>query len=236
MHVSFDEVEIARDAPPLPAKLRPGRYLKLTVADTGHGIPRDVLEKIFDPFFTTKKPGEGAGLGLAVVHGIVRSHGGAITVTSAADKGSTFEVLLPRLEGEHAAEPAEAGSVPTGKERILFVDDEDLVLRSIQPALERLGYRVTGRTSAAEALSLFREKPGEFDLVLTDQTMPGMTGEKLAREILSLRPGIPVILSTGFSELVQETDARALGIRDFILKPFSISEIAEKIRKALGKS
>ena len=236
MDVSFDEVEIGRDAPPLPAKLRPGRYLKLTVADTGHGIPRDVLEKIFDPFFTTKKPGEGAGLGLAVVHGIVRSHGGAITVTSAADKGSTFEVLLPRLEGEHAAEPAEAGSVPTGKERILFVDDEDLVLRSIQPALERLGYRVTGRTSAAEALSLFREKPGEFDLVLTDQTMPGMTGEKLAREILSLRPGITVILSTGFSELVQETDARALGIRDFILKPFSISEIAEKIRKALGKS
>jgi len=235
MDVSLDEVEIRRGAPSLPAKIGPGRYLKLTVADTGHGMSRDVLGKIFDPFFTTKKPGEGAGLGLAVAHGIVRSHGGAITVTSEVGKGSSFEVLLPRLEGEHAAGPAEAGALPTGKERILFVDDEDLVLHSIQPALERLGYRVTGRTSAADALALFREKPDAFDLVLTDQTMPGITGEKLAREILTVRPGIPIILSTGFSEVVQETDVRALGIREFILKPFSVSEIAEKIRKALAK-
>jgi PAS domain S-box-containing protein len=236
LNVSLAELEVKPDTHGQAGDLKPGPYLKLTVADTGHGMARDILERIFDPFFTTKKPGEGAGMGLAVVHGIVKGCGGSITAESEVGKGTTIEILLPRLMGTPVTEPARAKPVVTGKGRILFVDDEEIVVHSIQPMLERLGYRVTSRTSPAEALALFRERPGEFDLVITDQIMPTMTGEKLALEVLGVRPDIPVILATGFSETIQEEEAKTLGIRDFILKPFSVGEIAEKIRQALNKT
>jgi PAS domain S-box-containing protein len=235
LDVSLAELEIGSDKVSPSRNLKAGPYLKLTLADTGHGMTRDVLARIFDPFFTTKKPGEGSGMGLAVVHGIVKSCGGSISARSEVGKGTTIEVLLPRLKGKPAGEPAEAKPAATGKGRILFVDDEEIVIHSIQPMLERLGYRVTGRTNSEEALALFRERPSEFDLVITDQIMPGLTGDKLAVKVLAVRPDIPVILATGFSDTIQFKEARALGIRDFILKPFSIGEIAEKVRRALAK-
>jgi PAS domain S-box-containing protein len=238
IEIRLEEIEADEDAPSRNPALPPGGYCQLTLSDTGQGMTKDVMDKAFDPFFTTKKPGEGTGMGLSVVHGIVKNHGGFITVTSEVGKGTTFTVLLPLMRGdlEPVSPRKERISARAGTERILFVDDEDILVRSMVPALERLGYRVTGVSKAGEALALFRERPEAFDLVITDQTMPFMTGEKLAREILHLSPDIPVILCTGFSEVIDEDAARALGIREFMLKPFSISEIAETIRKALKKN
>jgi PAS domain S-box-containing protein len=214
--------------------LKPGSYLRLTVSDTGHGMSPRVMERIFDPFYTTKKPGEGTGLGLSVVDGIVKSYGGAITVYSRIGQGSTFNVFLPRVEGEQAPEKAPSETVAGGKERILLVEDEEVQLESFQNVLQKLGYQVVARTSSPVALSDFLGKPEAFDLVITDQTMPQMTGTKLAEEILKVRPEIPVILCTGFSEVVNGETARLLGVRELVMKPFSIAEIAGAIRRALG--
>jgi two-component system cell cycle sensor histidine kinase/response regulator CckA len=195
----------------------------------------EVLERIFDPFFTTKRRGEGTGMGLPVVRGIVRSHGGAIQVSSAPGKGTTFEVYFPTAMGKGRAETHAPEAVPAGKGHILFVDDEELLIRSVKPMLERLGFSVSAMTDPLEALTLFHDRPGDFDLVITDEIMPGLTGEKLARELLRIRPDVPIILSTGFSETVREEELPDMGIRGLVMKPFSMSEIAEKIRDALKK-
>jgi CheY-like chemotaxis protein len=193
------------------------------------------MEKAFDPFYTTKKAGEGTGMGLSVVHGIVKSHGGAITVYSEVGKGTTFNVLFPRVTGDRKAETVLAKTILTGKGRVLFIDDEEILVESARPMLERLGYSVTTTTDALEALEEFRAHPEAFDLVITDQTMPQLTGEKLAQELLRVRPDIPIILCTGYSEMIQEENAKALGIQEFLLKPFSIGEIAERIHNVLKK-
>ena len=186
-----------------PHGMRPGPYVRLAVRDTGAGMAPDIIDKIFDPFFTTKKVGEGTGLGLSVVHGIVKQHDGYITVESEPDKGSTFTVYPPvRLPENQKPKRSGDDAVPTGTEHILFVDDEEALVEMGEDILAELGYEVTSRTSAREALALFRLDPSRFDLVITDQTMPEMTGVELAKEILAIRADMPIIMCTGFSHLV----------------------------------
>ena len=236
LDISLTPVEVDAEMVNRHLDLKPGPYLRLTVADTGHGMDKQIMERIFDPFFTTKKPGEGTGMGLAVVHGIVKNHGGAITIYSEVGKGSTFNVFLPMIKEELKTETAPSETITTGKERILLIDDEKIQIRSVQPMLERLGYRVIAKTDAIEALDIFRLQPNEFDLVITDQTMPHMMGRELAEELLRIRPDIPIILCTGFSEVIHEEEAKAMGIREFIMKPFSLNEMAGIIRKSLERN
>jgi CheY-like chemotaxis protein len=214
--------------------LKPGPYQRLTVTDTGEGMTRDVMERVFDPFFTTKKPGEGTGMGLSVVHGIVKQCKGAISCYSEVGRGSTFIVFFPRVNAEALPQEALPKHLETGKERVLLVDDEITQVKSIQNVLERLGYTVVATTDSLEALDLFRNDPTAFDLVITDQTMPRMTGIRLAKAVLLIRPDTPIILCTGFSETVDANEANSLGIRQFLMKPFSIAEISETVRTALG--
>jgi PAS domain S-box-containing protein len=213
--------------------LKPGAYLRLSVKDTGHGMPPEVMGRIFEPFFTTKKQGEGTGMGLAVVHGIVKSHGGAINVESDIGKGTVFTIYLPRVSGEAATVKESREPYPKGTERVLFVDDEDIQVRAMNKLLEHLGYRVLGLTDAEEALETFRRQPDAFDLVIMDQTMPRLSGGELAREILRIKPDLPVMLCTGYSETLDEEQALAMGIKAFIMKPFSVKEISERIRRVL---
>jgi PAS domain S-box-containing protein len=213
--------------------MKPGAYLRLTAADTGPGIPRAVLDRIFEPFFTTKKSGEGSGLGLSVVHGIVKAHGGAITVSSEPGRGTKFTILLPRITPPPGTKKGLEVDVPRGTERVLFVDDEILQAKAMSRLLGHLGYRVTALNDPVETLETFRKDPASFDLVILDQTMPRMTGGQLATEILRLRPAMPIILCTGFSEGLNEEQAAALGIRAFLWKPFSLREIALLIRQVL---
>jgi len=213
--------------------LNPGPYLKVTVSDTGHGINAETMNRIFEPYFTTKETGEGTGMGLAMVHGIVKSCDGDITVESELGKGTTFNVYLPRIEAD--VSPVEEPSVqlPKGIERILFVDDEKDAVDVIQLMLEKLGYKVTGRTSSIEAVEAFRNNPQGFDLVITDMTMPNMTGKDLAKELMSIRSDIPIILCTGFSEQIDERRAREMGISAFVMKPIVMQQIAITIREVL---
>ena len=213
--------------------LSPGKYFKLTVNDTGHGIEPKNLKRIFDPYFTTKRVGEGSGMGLSVVHGIVKSHGGAISINSEPGKGTIFDVLLPCIEDGPELEVEIAVEIPGGNERMLFVDDEKAMVDAIQPMIERLGYKVTARTSSIEGLEAFRENPDRFDLVITDFTMPDMTGMELAKALLKIRSDIPIILCTGYSEHINEDKAKANGVRAFLMKPVVLSEIANTIRKVL---
>ncbi|HQM90836.1 MAG TPA: PAS domain S-box protein [Syntrophales bacterium] len=215
---------------------RSAGFLRLSVSDTGHGIESSQLDRIFDPFFTTKAPGEGTGLGLSVVYGIVKALGGAVRVASTPGRGSTFDIYLPsaagcRLEPERPAEP-----IPRGSEHILFVDDEGHLVEVMEQVLASLGYRVTAACESRDALRLFRENPGGFDLVITDMTMPGMTGAELAREILRVRPGTPIILCTGYSELIGEDEALRMGIRRFLMKPLFMGDVAREIRAVLDGS
>ena len=217
--------------------LEPGNYLKLTVRDTGQGIEPIILERIFDPFFTTKNRGEGTGLGLSVVHGIVTSHGGGIEVQSAPGQGTIFSLYFPVLESvTETVEAVVADAPPTGKERVLFVDDESSLIELGERILVYLGYQVTTRTSSIEALELFRAKPDDFDLVVTDYTMPNMTGGELAKHILAIRPEMPIVLCTGFSEVFTEDKARALGIQGYVMKPISIHDLAKICRSVLDQA
>ncbi|MGE5252999.1 MAG: GAF domain-containing protein, partial [Planctomycetaceae bacterium] len=215
--------------------MEPGEYLVLSVKDTGSGMDEEVKKRIFEPFFTTKPVGEGTGLGLSVVYGIVKSHKGNITVFSEPGKGSVFKVYLPKAITGFAEETEAPQPIPRGNERILFVDDEEIIVQSVRNMLERLGYKVTTVTDSEDALKLFSAKPSEFDLVMTDQTMPGMTGEDLGKEVMRLRPGIPVILCTGYSDLVSSEKALTMGFQGFIMKPFTLRESAELVRRMLDQ-
>jgi len=215
--------------------LSPGVYIKLRVIDTGHGMEKAIVDRIFDPFFTTKERGEGTGMGLAVVLGIIKSHGGTITVESEMARGSTFNVFLPVIMREVDPEARTKAPIPTGSERILFIDDEKSLVDLGQQILERLGYKVTIRTSSVEALELFMEQPGKFDLVITDMTMPNMTGDDLAGKLMNIRADIPVILCTGYSERISRDRAHDLGIKEFILKPIVMRELAKTVRGVLDQ-
>jgi PAS domain S-box-containing protein len=218
--------------------VNPGPYLKLTVSDTGEGIEPAVIEKIFDPFFTTKKQGEGTGLGLAVVYGIVQSLGGEIKVDSRLGQGTSFEVWLPMLADsllENFSEGWEDTINIRGSGRILFVDDEEALVEMATDMLENLGYEVTATQSSVEALEIFRANPDRFDLVITDQTMPQMTGMVLAKEIMMIRSDTPIILCTGFSSTVNAGEVKNAGIRDFVFKPLIKNKIADSIHRILKK-
>jgi PAS domain S-box-containing protein len=220
---------------PKDSGLPGGTYVCLKIADTGHGIDPIIQERIFEPYFTTKAEGKGTGLGLSVIHGIVTSYQGNIRIESELGKGSVFIVYLPVVMVAPKGEPAhEKISIPGGSERILLVDDEAPVVGMVNKMLQRLGYAVTTRTSSTEALEAFRADPNRFDLVVTDMTMPGMTGDRLTMEIKRIRPDIPVILCTGFSNRIDESRAADIGIQGFVLKPILRQDIAETIRRVLG--
>lgn len=216
-----------------PRTLQPGRYVKLMVRDNGCGMDRTTMKKIFDPYFTTKEMGKGTGIGLSIVHGIVDKHGGSINVSSQPGKGSLFTVLFPVYEGTVETETEAPRTSPTGNERILFIDDETAIVRLAKVRLERLGYTVKAFTEPLDALDAFRADPDAFDLVITDMAMPVMTGDRLAAEFLSLRPDIPIILCTGFSDQMSDEKAREMGICAFAMKPFDKNTFAVTVRNAL---
>jgi PAS domain S-box-containing protein len=236
LQVGLHRVDLDASAAAVIPDLSPGAYLKLLVSDTGEGMDCNTLERIFDPYFTTKKNHGGTGMGLAVVHGIVKSYEGAITVNSHRGEGTTFGIYFPCLERRSPMEAARNEPFPRGCEKLLLVDDEKAIIDAIQQVLERLGYQVVARTSSTEALEVFRSQFDSFDIVITDQTMPGMTGEVLAKEMMAIRSDIPIVLCTGFSHVINEEKAKAIGIRKFIMKPVVIREMAGTIRRLLDET
>jgi len=212
--------------------LKTGEYVKLTVTDTGSGINPKNISKIYDPFFSTKDVGKGTGMGLSVVHGIVKDHGGAITVNSREGQGTTFSVFLPRIEAT-IEEKKNDDAIPKGTENILVVDDEEHLVLLMKKMLERLGYKVTALTSSLEMLELFKKDPQRYDLIITDLTMPHLTGDRLALEVTTIRPDMPVIIATGYSDAVDNDKVKQSGIKAFIPKPYQKQELAKTIRLIL---
>lgn len=238
LEVRLADVQITVQEARIYPALHSGSYLKMTIKDTGIGMERAVLERIFDPFYSTKGRGKGTGLGLSVVHGIVKSHGGTLTVESEPGKGSIFEVFLPRIFCVENLAPASVEQpIRGGNERILLVDDEEDLVFAGKKMLERLGYTVVAGTDSREMLRLFRAQPESFDLVITDQTMPHLTGEMMAREMLSLRADLPIILCSGMGVTantgVSQERSRAIGIRELVTKPYERDEMTRVIRRLL---
>jgi PAS domain S-box-containing protein len=231
--IDLESVEMDTDLSGKYPDLKAGPYINMSVCDTGHGISPEVINRIFDPFFTTKTREHGTGLGLSVIHGIVKNFGGAIYAFSEPGIGSIFKVFIPAIERRINPEQRKKTPIPKGTEHILFIDDEPVLAKMGKQLLESLGYQVEMITKSSDALELFRKKPDRFDLVLTDMTMPNMTGEKLAMELMNIRPDIPVILSSGFNYNIDEKKAMASGIRAFISKPVLKQEMAETIRNVL---
>ena len=230
--ITLDETVVGKDLRHQYPDLHPGKYLRLQVADSGGGIPADVQERMFDPFFTTKPIGQGTGLGLSVVHGIVKSLGGEIMVTSKIGKGSIFTILLPIVEARiPGPEEVKQENLPRGEERVLLVDDEEAIVHSMQTLLENLGYQVRAFTRSQSALDAFEAHPDAYDVIITDYTMPGLTGVSLSEKIRSLRPRIPIILCSGHSTLKAELET--LQPIEFVRKPIIAGEIARTLRKAL---
>jgi len=234
LEISLQNVEFGKQN--MELDLGPGRYVKLALSDTGYGIDPKHIDRIFDPYFTTKVMGEGTGLGLSVIQGIVKTHHGAVTVKSEPGKGTVFEVLFPVIEGEMEPEAEGPRVFLIGKEKILFIDDEESILKLVKKRLEMQGYQVEAKNNPVEALELFRSEPDRFDLIITDMTMPKMTGDKLAKEILGIRPEIPIILCSGYSDRIDAEKATAMGIRKYIEKPLDMSDFMISIRKVLDES
>jgi PAS domain S-box-containing protein len=234
LKVELKAVDVEQELSGRHSELHPGPHVRLTVGDTGCGMTAEVMDRVFDPFFTTKPPGEGTGLGLSVVYGIVKSYGGGITVASEPGQGSTFSVFMPRIGAAKEEIRARPELVRGSGERVLLVEDDAVQLKGVMALLERLGYAVTARADSAEALAVFERDPLGFDLLITDQTMPKLTGSQLAEAVLKIRPGLPVILCTGFSEIIDNDKAALIGIRKFVYKPFGMREISETIRGALA--
>lgn len=235
--ITLGEMEARPDDVLNKFSLKAGRYVKLTVSDSGHGMEPEVLRRIFDPYFTTKESGKGTGLGLAVVHGIVKECGGELKVYSEPGRGSVFHVFLPLIDAKSAETHAVSLEKPEGgSERILLVDDEEIIVSVEKKILERFGYMVTGRTSSIEALATFSADPDGFDLVITDLTMPDLSGEVLIKELLKIRPDIPVILCTGFSDKWSEKDADIPGFKAFLIKPVVVDDLIGTVRQVLDNN
>jgi signal transduction histidine kinase/ActR/RegA family two-component response regulator len=229
-------LEVDKDFAKIHPDLRPGRYVQLSMSDTGCGMDRATLEHIFEPFFTTKGVGEGTGLGLAVVHGIMKSHDGGITVYSQPGEGTTFHLYFPTIETEVVAEKIEVTPIPRGKgERILFVDDEAVLAGLAKKMLERLGYVVTTQTNPLEAIAAVRDQPGKFDLVITDLTMPGMDGAKLGAQLLLLQPRLLIIVATGYSGVMTSEKVREIGFQEILIKPSTARTLGETVHRVLNQ-
>ena len=234
--VDLEDVWLDEDFKKKHPNIHPGQHIKLSVKDTGHGIEKSIVKQIFDPFFTTKELGKGTGLGLSVAHGIVKNHGGAISLVSMPNEGTTFFVFLPIDKNLVLEKEQVSTSIQGGQERILLVDDEPQVVNLEKQILERLGYTVETRENPLEALKDFRAQPGSYDLVVTDMTMPKMTGGELALQLMQIKPDIPIILCTGYSETMTEEKAKSLGIKEFIMKPIEKKNFANSIRNVLDRN
>ncbi|MCI5150275.1 MAG: response regulator, partial [Candidatus Electrothrix sp. MAN1_4] len=236
LEVSLKQVRLTQENIGNTMRLQPGEHLQLTVQDNGTGIHADILEKIFEPYFTTKAQGEGTGLGLAVVQSIILDLCGDITVESESGNGTAFHVYLPIIQAdEKNVLPEKAEQLPRGTERILVVDDDLELVRMNQRILERLGYQVIVYTESYEALAAFEQKPDAVDLVITDMTMPGITGDALTQKILALRSDIPVVICTGFSELMDKEKAQEVGARALLMKPLTRKELACAVRQVFDQ-
>ena len=234
LEVELKEVDINYEKSVERVGMKVGRHLELNVKDSGHGMPPEVLERIFEPYYTTKEQGKGTGLGLSVIHGIIKNYGGDISVNSRPGKGTTFTVYIPIIDDfDIEIEKVESVTAGKGNERILLIDDEKQIIDIEQQILERLGYKVTPKTDSQEALEEFAALPERFDLVITDMTMPKMTGDQLARKLMDIKPDIPVILCTGFNETITEEKALSMGIDKFVMKPIVKDELANTIRSVL---
>ena len=233
LDIILRDCELSREDLRYQPEARPGKFVLLSVSDTGPGIAPEIWGRIFEPFFTTKEVGKGTGMGLSITQGIVTSYNGFLTCESEPGQGTVFRVYFPAIDQEIAAIDKHVVTIPTGKERILFIDDENMLAELGKTMLEHLGYEVTIRKNSIEALTTFQNHADQFDVVITDQTMPGMTGIDLARKILQIRPDLPIILCTGYSTLVNEEQAKAIGIKGFIMKPLSKQGIATLLRTVL---
>jgi len=233
LDVNLDLVDLDREQPAYGMTLKPGSYVRLSVQDTGCGIAPEVMERIFEPYFTTKETGQGTGLGLALVLSIVQACGGGITVLSLPSQGTTFQVYLPRVGANDLQEMEVTGPGPAGHGNILLVDDEADIVGATRILLEQSGYRVTSFTDSREALMTFKAAPEKFDLVITDLTMPHLTGLELAQALLQIRPGLPILLCTGYGEPTTVHKARGLGIQEVMLKPIIPQQLAVTLRGML---
>jgi len=234
LEINLSEVDVGYEETVEKIGMQPGKHLQLLVRDEGCGMDAVVLGRIFEPYYTTKEQGKGTGLGLSVIHGIVKNHRGDISVNSTPGKGTTFKVYLPIIEDmDTVTEFEPSNGAVKGNERILLIDDEEQIVSMEQQMLENLGYEVTARTDSTEALKEFSQKPQNFDLVITDMTMPHMTGDELALKLLNIKPDIPVILCTGFNEDITEEKALAMGIQKFVMKPVIKNDLATTIRTVL---
>lgn len=235
LSVSLQNIDLNATAAALYPELNAGPYVKLSISDTGHGMDTATMDRIFDPYFTTKAQDKGTGMGLAVVHGIIKGHGGSIQVDSTPGQGSRFDILFPIMERQMVSETEELKALPTGSECILLVDDEDTLIDLGKNMLKKLGYRVETWTRPVEALESFRADPHKFDLVISDMTMPSMTGDILATQLRQIRADLPIIICTGYSERINDRRAEELGIQDLIMKPFTIRRLAKTVREVLDQ-
>ena len=234
MEIETHNVNLDKKSVFIDPDLIPGKYLRIIISDTGKGIEPEIIDRIFDPFFTTKGVGKGSGMGLSVVQGIVKGYKGSISVESEYGKGSIVKIFFPVIE-EELLKSEVIDKLPVGNERVLFIDDEELMVNTVKRMLESLGYHVETETSPVYALELFQSNPDQFDLVITDMAMPNMYGDKLVKEILNIRPEMPIIICTGFSYKISEESAMEIGCKAFAMKPLNIEDFAVIIREVLDE-
>ena len=233
LDVTLEDIILQEEKTCFDWVLSPGPYIRLRMRDTGEGIEPKIMDRIFEPYYTTKEVGKGTGMGLSVIHGIVKRHGGGIWVESELGKGTLFEIYFPALEKTVEEEKEPEGEIKGGSERIIFVDDEESMVNLNRQRLERLGYDVKDTTNPEEALEWFKADPDQFDVIITDMTMPRMTGDRLAAEVLKIRPNMPMIICTGYSERMSEKKAEGLGVRKYLEKPIGLRNMASSVREVL---
>jgi CheY-like chemotaxis protein len=235
LSVSLSKQKLDANTPSMPPDVNPGEYLKLCIEDTGSGMSKEVLEKIFDPFFTTKPAGHGTGMGLSISHGIIKNHGGFLSADSEPEHGSRFSLYLPRVASIPEERPEKLhDDLPRGDEKILLIDDEELLADSVADFLREHGYVVSIETDSRKALEIFQQG-ADFDLVVSDQTMPELTGMELARALMKIRPHLPIILCTGYSASLTEEKALQAGAKALFMKPLALPELTRAIRTLLDE-
>jgi CheY-like chemotaxis protein len=235
LEVSLDDIDVQEDCTIDGTLVKKGSYVRLKTSDTGKGISKDIIDRIFEPFFTTKQVGKGTGMGLSVIHGIMKKCDEAIGVQSEPGKGTSFSIFCPRLESEDNSDQASSGeSDENPMAKILLVDDEKSLVDVTGKILERKGYSVVSKTGSIDALEAFRTDPDSFDLVITDHKMPHMTGAQLAKELIGIKNNISIIMCTGFSETLGPDEAKSIGIKQYLMKPVTIADLDQAIEQTLN--